>query len=172
MTEAAKYAVKNNSIELEAFFGEGDINHLLDRNPFAYKQYKTQEGKHKAMLALLDADIQKIVSIKKKVLDIIALDHLTSQDLHALQKILLYLEEEKETNQWIRDEYGHEERDLFADVNHPRYGRSLRLESQRNREKRLPLLMQCLEKESNLLRVLQRHKEVKIISSQHDMEWT
>lgn len=164
--------MKNNSIELEAFFGEGDINHLSHRTPFAYQQYKTQEGKHKAMLALLDADIQKIVSIKKKVLEVMNLDHLSSQDFDILQEILSYLEEEAQTNQWIKDEYGLEERDLFADVNHPRYGRSLRLESQRSREKRLPLLTQCLEKEENLLRVLQRHKEVKVISSQHDMEWT
>jgi hypothetical protein len=156
----------------EAFFGEGDIYHLSNRTPFAYKQYKTQEGKHKAMLALLDADIQKIASTKKKVLDAMELDHLTSQDFYVLQEILSYLEEEAQTNQLIKDEYGPEERDLFADVNHPRCGRSLRLESQRSREKRLPLLRQCLEKESNLLRVLQRHKEVKILSSQHDMEWT
>ena len=162
--------MKNNAIELEAFLAEGDISHLDTRHSFEYKQYRSLEGRQKAMKALLDADIEKVRSVRQSVLSPALLDAISDDDCRILEDLLAYLDEAMETIERIKDEYGSEEWDLFSDVNHPQYGRSLRLESQRNREKRLPLLKQSIEEEADLLWVIERHKEVEVISSRRDME--
>lgn len=48
----------------------------------------------------------------------------------------------------------------------------MRLESEQNRNKRLDILKKSLEKEDDLLRVLQRHNEVEVVSTDWEKQAT
>jgi hypothetical protein len=169
--EAWRYAATHNSMEFEAFLHEGDIDHLYEREPYEYKKYTTKEGRQKKLQEYIDKDIEKVETIQQQVFDIIRSGHMTDEDQNQLQYITNYLVQETEKIKKIKEEYGQEEWDI-VDVKHPIYGRSLWLESEKNRKKRLQILKQSLEKEDDLIWVIKRHQEIEVVSKTKEREVT
>lgn len=169
---ARRYSINNSPMEYEAYLHEGDVWYLETRKPFAYKQFETPKGRSAAVQQLMDEDIKERVKKIHELADMIKTKEEISKEEVAMINTLTeeVLQDAKKIRQ-IKEEYGNGDRELLSTFKTPKWP-MVRLESEKNRDKRLQILDKFLPKEHELTQELKKNTTIKFLSSQAEMDET
>jgi len=159
-------------MEFEAYLHEGDTGYLETRKPFAYKQYETKEGRSSAVQELMNEDIGQRNKKIRELTDMIKTGkNISTEEVDVINKLTEELLEDAAKIQKIKEEYGNGDRELISTFKTPKWP-MVRLESEKNKDKRLKILDKFLSKEHALIQELKKDWAIKILSSQKDIDET
>lgn len=167
---ANRFAINNSPMEFEAYLHEGDTWYLETREPFAYKKYKTKEGRSQAIQDLMTEDIvARLDKIDELTQMIENKKDISKEEIDIINILIDELLEDAIKIKKIKEEYKDDDWELISTFQTPKWP-IVRLESERSRDKRLAVLEKLLAKEHAYIQEIKKDKNIKIISSQDDMD--
>lgn len=167
---ARRKSINNSPMEFEAYLHEWETWYLEKRKPFAHKQYETKEGRSEAVQEVMNQEyIQRLHTIFILAQRLETEENITTEDAHTVNTLIDELLQDAEKLLRIKQKYGKGDRELISTFKTPQWP-MVRLESEKSRDKRLALLDKLLAKEHACIQLLKKYKNVKIFSSQADMD--
>lgn len=167
---ANRFAINNSPMEFEAYLHEGDTWYLETREPFAYKKFETKEWRSQAIQNLMTEDI--VVRLDKIDELTQMIEHkkdISKEEINMINILIDELLEDTIKIKKIKEEYKDDDWELISTFQTPKWP-MVRLESERSRDKRLAVLEKLLAKEHAYIQEIKKDKNIKIISSQDDMD--